>query len=49
MFILAIDVHAQFATGACRVVDGAIDPDTMDKACTYTAADRPYSLPGTNA
>ena len=49
MFIPAIDVHAQFEDGTCRVVDGAINPDTMDKACTYTADDRPYSLPRTNA
>ena len=49
MFILAIDVPAQFAAGACRVVDGAIDPDNMDKVYTYTAEDRPYFLPGTNA
>ncbi|MGV0330771.1 sortase [Corynebacterium macginleyi] len=49
MVTLAIDVHAQFAAGACRVVDGAIDPDTMDKACTYTAEDCHYSLPETNA
>lgn len=49
LFIPAIDVHAEFEAGSCRVVDGAINPDTMDKACTYTAEDRPYSLPGTNA
>lgn len=49
MFIPAIDVHADFEDGACRVKDGAIDPATLDKACTYTAADKPYSLPGTNA
>ncbi|MEO5311272.1 sortase [Corynebacterium sp. c24Ua_83] len=49
MFIPAIDVHADFEEGACRVKDGAIDPATLDKACTYTAADKPYSLPGTNS
>lgn len=49
MFIPAIDVHADFEDGACRVKDGAIDPATLDKACTYTAADKPYSLPGTNS
>lgn len=49
MFIPAIDVHAEFEEGSCRVKDGAINPETMTKACTYTAADRPYSLPGTNA
>lgn len=49
MFIPAIDVHADFEDGACRVKNGAIDPATLDKACTYTADDRPYSLPGTNS
>lgn len=49
MFIPAIDVHAEFQDGSCRVKDGAINPETMDKACTYTAGDRPYSLPGTNS
>ncbi|VFB07993.1 Uncharacterised protein [Corynebacterium striatum] len=49
MFIPAIEVHAEFEDGSCRVKNGAIDPETMAKACTYTAADRPYSLPGTNA
>ncbi|HFG8947752.1 hypothetical protein ACL1HZ_10155 [Corynebacterium striatum] len=49
MFIPAIDVHAKFDDDNCRVLDGTINPDTMDKACTYTADDRPYSLPGTNA
>lgn len=49
MFIPAIDVHADFEDGACRVKNGAIDPATLDKACTYTADDKPYSLPGTNS
>lgn len=49
MFIPAIEVHAEFEDGSCRVKDGALNPETMTKACTYTAADRPYSLPGTNA
>ncbi|SCX22980.1 Sortase (surface protein transpeptidase) [Corynebacterium jeikeium] len=49
MFIPAIDVHANFEDGACRVKNGAIDPATLDKACTYTADDKPYSLPGTNS
>src|SRR5699024_5250492 len=33
----------------CATSDGAIDPDTMSEACVYTADDRPYSLPGTDA
>ena len=49
MFIPALDMHAEFEEGPCRVKDGAINPETMDKACTYTSDDKPYSLPGTNA
>ncbi len=49
MAIPSIGVRAKFEDGACRVKDGAINPETMDLACTYTAKDKPYSLPGTNA
>lgn len=49
MYVPALKMHATFEEGACRVKDGAINPDTMDKACTYTSEDKPYSLPGTNA
>lgn len=49
MYIPALKMHATFEEGPCRVKDGAINPDTMDKACTYTSEDKPYSLPGTNA
>ena len=49
LFIPAIEVHADFQDGSCRVVNGAINPDSMNKACTYTAEDRPYSLPGTTS
>ena len=49
MYIPAINVRAQFDEGACRTKDNALDPASLDKACTYTAADRPYSLPGTDA
>lgn len=49
LFIPAIEVHAEFEDGSCRVVNGAINPDSMNQACTYTADDRPYSLPGTTA
>ena len=34
LFIPAIEVHAEFEDGSCRVVNGAINPDTMKKACT---------------
>lgn len=35
----------------CPVVDGWLDPNRhrMFEACFYTAADKPYSLPGTNS
>lgn len=49
MYVPALNMHATFEEGSCRVKDGAINPDTMDKACTYTSEDKPYSLPGTNA
>lgn len=49
LFIPAIEVHADFQNGSCRVVNDAINPDSMDKACTYTAEDRLYSLSGTTA
>ncbi|MDK8546344.1 hypothetical protein [Corynebacterium pseudodiphtheriticum] len=49
MMIPALDMYAVFEDEACRVKDGAIDPATMEYACTYTADDRPYSLPGTDA
>ncbi|TYR20989.1 hypothetical protein FYJ87_02855 [Corynebacterium urealyticum] len=49
MYVPALKMHATFEEGPCRVKDGAINPDTMDKACTYTSEDKPYSLPGTNA
>ena len=49
MFIPDIDLHATFSEGSCRVQNGAIDPKSMNEACTYTAENRPYSLPGTNA
>lgn len=49
LYIPAIDLTAAFEDGNCRVKDGAINPATQDKACTYTAEDRPYSLPGASA
>ncbi|WJY68817.1 hypothetical protein CAURIS_09715 [Corynebacterium auris] len=47
--IPAIGLRAPFEEEDCRVVDGVIDPATLKEACAYTAPDRPYSLPGTNA
>ena len=49
MYIAAIDVRTDFEEGSCRVKDNKINPDSMNKACTYTAEDKPYSLPGTDA
>ena len=49
MYIPAIDVRTDFEEGSCRVKDNKINPDSMNKACTYTAEDKPYSLPGTDA
>lgn len=49
IYIPTIDVRAEFEEGSCRVKDNKINPDSMNKACTYTAEDKPYSLPGTDA
>ncbi|MDK8896455.1 hypothetical protein QP999_00685 [Corynebacterium sp. MSK004] len=49
MYIPTIDVRAEFEEGSCRIKDNKINPDSMNKACTYTAEDKPYSLPGTDA
>lgn len=49
MYVPAVGIHADFDAEPCQVTDGAIDPENMDTACTYTADDRPYSLPGTTA
>ncbi|MDO5506938.1 MAG: hypothetical protein Q4F64_01225 [Corynebacterium casei] len=49
MYIPSIDLRTDFEAENCAVTDGAIDPDTMSEACTYTSDDRPYSQPGTDA
>lgn len=49
MFIPSVGLRAQFEDGPCRVRADALDPATLDKACVYTASDRPYSLPGPGA
>ncbi|AKK02941.1 sortase family protein [Corynebacterium epidermidicanis] len=49
MVIPALNMRADFEANSCRFKNGAIDPATMDKACIYTAPDRPYTLPGTSA
>ena len=49
MYIPALGLVAGFEPGDCRAHDGTIDPATLDLACAYTAPDRPYSLPGSQA
>ena len=49
MYIPAIGLVAGFEPNDCRAYDGTIDPATLDLACAYTAPDRPYSLPGSQA
>lgn len=49
MYIPAIGLVAGFEQESCRLVDGLINPATLDLACAYTAPDRPYRLPGSNA
>ena len=49
MVVPVLGLRAGFEQGDCRVVDGKIDPKSMDKACALTGQDYPYELPGTNA
>lgn len=49
MYVPAIGLVAGFEQESCRLVDGLIDPVSLDLACAYTAPDRPYRLPGSNA
>lgn len=49
MVVPVIGLRAGFEDADCRVVDGAIDPKSLDKACAYTDPGKPYALPGTNA
>ena len=49
MRIPAVGLDAKFESGDCRVVDGALDPESLGRACAYTAADKPYVLPGSDA
>lgn len=49
MYIPSIGLDAGFEPNDCRAIDGAINPATLNLACAYTAPDRPYSLPGSNA
>ena len=44
-----LGLRAGFEQADCRVVDGKIDPKTMDKACALTGEGYPYALPGTDA
>ena len=49
MVVPAIDMKAKFEDRDCRVVKGNVDPGGWGKACAYTAPDKPYQLPGTDA
>lgn len=49
MVVPAIGMKAKFEDGDCRVVKGNVDPDGLNKACAYTAPEKPYQLPGTDA
>lgn len=49
MVVPAIGMNAKFEDGDCRVVKGNVDPGGLGKACAYTAPDKPYQLPGTDA
>ena len=49
MVVPVLGLRAGFEQADCRVVDGKIDPKSMDKACALTGQDYPYELPGTNA
>lgn len=49
VLIPAVGIDAPVEQNPCRVKDEKINPATLDKACTYTADDKPYSLPGTDA
>lgn len=49
MVVPVLGLRAGFEGADCRVVDGKIDPKSMDKACALTGPDYPYELPGTNA
>lgn len=49
MVVPVLGMRAGFEEADCRVVDGAIDPRSMDKACALTGEGYPYALPGTDA
>ena len=49
MVVPVLGMRAGFEAEDCRVVDGAIDPKSLDKACALTGEGYPYALPGTDA
>lgn len=49
MYVPAIGLVAGFEQESCRLIDGSVNPATLNLACAYTAPDRPYRLPGSNA
>lgn len=49
MVVPVLGLRAGFEQADCRVMDGKIDPKSMDKACALTGEGYPYELPGTDA
>lgn len=49
MVVPVLGLRAEFEQEDCRVVDGKIDPKSMDKACALTGERYPYALPGTDS
>lgn len=49
MVVPVLGLRAQFEASDCRVEDGAINPESLDKACALTGSQYPYALPGTDA
>lgn len=48
MIIRSIKIDAPFENASYRGKNNKIAPATMDKPCSYTSNDKPYSQPGTN-
>ncbi len=48
LVIPSIGLRARIHAQSCPLVDGALKPATLAEACYYTAADKPYQLPGSS-
>lgn len=49
IIIPAIGVRANFSGGVCHFHDGVLDPESATEACIFTAENKPYQLPGSEA